>query len=119
MFKEVLKEVVDGTQGGIAGLLMGLDGIPVDQYIRDQDAVDVATVGSEYSVVLKSIKTAAQMLEVGSANEVAIQAERMTTVIRLLNEEYFVAVTLAPGGNVGKARFLLRTRGEKILAELS
>ena len=50
------------------------------------------------------------MLDAGDAREVAIKTERMTTVIRLINEEYFVAIAIKPSGNVGKARFLLRTR---------
>ncbi len=120
MFREVLKEVVDNTDGSVAGLLMGFDGILVDQYVREESdaAFDVENVGMEYSVVLKGIRTAAEMLEAGTAREVAIRAERLTTVIRLLNEEYFVAVTLNPTGNLGKARFLLRTRSPKLLADL-
>jgi hypothetical protein len=42
----------------------------------------------------------------------------MTTLIRLLNPEYFVAMTIAPGGNFGKARFLLRTLTPKLVDEL-
>ena len=118
MFKEVLQEVVDRTEGGVAGLLMGFDGIPVEHYVRD-DGVDVETVGMEYSVILKDIRRAAEMLDSGNAREVSIQAEKMTTVIRLLNDEYFVAVALRPDGNYGKARFLLRTQGSKLLTELS
>ena len=83
------------------------------------DAVlDVETVGMEYSVILKSIRQAAELLEAGTAREVAIKAERMITVIRLLNDEYFVAITLKPSGNLGKARFLLRTRSQKLLSDL-
>ena len=40
-------------------------------------------------------------------------------MIRVLNEEYFVAVTLRPDGNYGKARFLLRTASSKLLSELT
>lgn len=119
MFKEVLQEVVDRTEGGVAGLLMGFDGIPVEQYVRDDGTMDVETVGMEYSVILKDIRRAAEMLDSGHAREVSIQAEKMTTVIRLLNDEYFVAVALRPDGNYGKARFLLRTQGSKLLTELS
>ena len=120
MFREVLQEVVDRTEGGVAGLLMGFDGIPVDNYVRDTTApVDVETVGMEFSVILKDIRKAAELLEAGGAQEISIQAERMTTVIRVLNDEYFVAVTLQPSGNYGKARFLLRTAGSKLLSELS
>lgn len=118
MFKEILKDVVDNTEGGVASLLMGFDGIPVDQYVREGEGFDVESVGMEYSVILKNIRNAAQMLEAGDAREVSVQAERVTTVIRLLNDEYFVAIALRPSGNLGKARFLLRTRGTKLLSDL-
>ena len=120
MFKEVLEEVVERTEGGVAGLLMGFDGIPVDSYIKDtdQEVFDVETVGMEYSVILKDIKRAAELLEAGDAKEIAIRAERLTTVIRVLNDGYFVAMTLRPDGNFGKARFLLRTASSKLLSGL-
>jgi len=116
---EVLREVVDRTEGGMAGLLMGFDGLPVEHYVRDRSAsVDVETVGAEYSVVLGQVRKAAEMLEAGTAREIAIQAEHLTTVIRLLNDDYFVAVTLKPHGNSGKARYLLRTSAERLLSAL-
>src|SRR5690349_6923210 len=118
MFKDVLREVVDRTEGGVAGLLMGFDGIPVDHYMREEMPIDVETIGAEYSNILKDIRKAAEMLEAGVAREIAIQAERMTTVIRLLNDDYFVAVTLRPDGNFGKARFLLRTNAARLLGGL-
>ncbi len=115
MFKDVLAEVVRSTDGGIAALVMGFDGIPVDHYVRDQEReMDVEQVGMEYSVILKNIRNAAELLDAGTAHEVAIKAERLTTVIRLLNDEYFIAITLKPTGNLGKARYLLRTRSNAI-----
>lgn len=119
MFRDVLRDVVDRTEGGLAGLLMGFDGIPVDQYVKGEDALDVETVGMEYSVILKDIRRAAEMLEAGVAQEVSIQADRLTTIIRLLNDEYFVALTMVPGGNFGKGRFLLRTSASKLLSNLT
>ncbi len=120
MFKEILQEVVDNTDGGVAGLIMGFDGIAVDQYVStEQSPVDVATVGMEFSVILKGIRDAAQLLDSGSAEEVSIKSERLTTLIRLINDEYFVAVTIKPSGNLGKARFLLRTRTPRLLNSLS
>lgn len=110
MFREALEEVVRGTEGGIAALIMGFDGIAVDHYVRDDGAIDVDTIGMEYSVVLKDIQKAADMLEAGATQEVAVRAERMTTVMRLINSQYFVALAIAPTGNVGRGRYLLRTR---------
>lgn len=119
MFKAALRDVVERTNGGVAGLLMGFDGIPVEQYLRAGATLDVETVGMEYSVILTQVSKAAQMLEAGDAREVSIQAERFTTLIRLLNKEYFVALTLLPHGNVGKGRYLLRMLAPKLLDELS
>ena len=118
MFKETLRDVVEGTEGGIAGLLMGFDGIPVDSYTKGEPDVDIQTVGSELSVVLKDIRRAVEQLQAGSAREVAIQSEKVTTLVRLLNADYFMALTLSPDGNFGKGRFLLRLAAPKLLSNL-
>lgn len=119
MFKSILREVVENADGAVASILMGFDGITVDSYASDGSGVDMETVGSEYSQVLMQIRQAAQMLDMGTASEVAIQAENMTTLMRLLNEEYFIAVAMRPQGNIGKARFLLRTSAPKLLENLT
>src|SRR6201995_903905 len=110
MFQAVLKEVVDGTEGGIATLLMDFEGIAVESYSKPDAAFDITTIGAEFSVVIKSIQRAAQMLEAGETAEVAIQAEKMLTLIRVVNESYFVAFSMTPDANIGKARYMLRTR---------
>jgi predicted regulator of Ras-like GTPase activity (Roadblock/LC7/MglB family) len=119
VFKTILREVVENTDGALASILMGFDGITVDSYSGDTGKVDMETVGSEYSQVLMQIKQAAQMLEMGTASEVAVQAENLTTVMRMLNDEYFVALALEPSGNVGKGRYLLRLQAGKLLETLS
>jgi predicted regulator of Ras-like GTPase activity (Roadblock/LC7/MglB family) len=119
MFQEVLRDMVERTDGAIASLLMGFDGIPVDSYNNAADSLNVESVGSEYGAVLGQIKHAASMLELGTAQEVSVQAANMTTVIRLLNDEYFVAMALRPAGNIGKARYLLRLRAEELRQALT
>lgn len=119
MFKDILREVVESTDGAVASILMGFDGITVESYTDAASGINMETVGMEYSQVLHQIKDAAQLLEMGSAREVAVQAENMTTVIRLLNDEYFIALALSPTGNIGKARFLLRMQAGKLLENLT
>jgi predicted regulator of Ras-like GTPase activity (Roadblock/LC7/MglB family) len=118
VFQDVLKDVVDGTEGGIASLLMDFEGIAVDSYSKPGAPLDISIIGAEFSVVLKSIQRAAEMLAAGDTAEVAIQAEKTTTLIRVVNANYFVAVSMAPGANIGKARYLLRTRVPALLKEL-
>ena len=120
MFKNVLREVVDNTEGAIASLLMGFDGITVDAYhLGEAPQPNIETVGMEYTAVLSQIRQAAEMLDIGACREVAVQTEGMTTIIRLINDDYFAAVTLRPGGNYGKARFQLRVKAPDLLNSLA
>src|SRR3954471_11695254 len=101
MFKDALRQIVEQTEGAIAGLLMGFDGIAVESYTKDEagrEAKDINEIGMEFSVILSSIKRAAESLEAGHAREVAIQSEHLTTLIRVVNDDYFVALTMRPDG---------------------
>ena len=118
MFQETLREIVDKTEGGVAGLIMDSEGIAVDSYARSDAAFDITTVGIEFGVVLSSIKRAADSLEAGTTSEVAIGTDKIITIIRTLGDNYFLALTLRPDGNLGKGRFLMRTAAPKLLAEL-
>src|SRR5262245_63921409 len=118
MFKEALQSVVDGTDGGLAGLLMDFEGIAVESYAKEESPLDVEAVGAEVSVLVKAIQRATEMLDAGETKEVAFRSEKMATLVRVLNANYFIALALAPEGNLGKARFLLRTAAPKLAAEL-
>ncbi|MBI4509723.1 MAG: hypothetical protein HY698_08795 [Deltaproteobacteria bacterium] len=118
MFKEPLQKIVDNVEGGIAGLVMGFDGIAVDTYVRERDKADINTVGMELSFVLTQVRKAAQVLELGAISEFAIKAEKLTIVIRVLSNDYFLALALTPDGNFGKGRYLMRVVAPKLQAEL-
>jgi predicted regulator of Ras-like GTPase activity (Roadblock/LC7/MglB family) len=118
MFQEALREIVDKTEGGVAGLIMDSEGIAVDSYAREGAPFDITTVGIEFGVVLGSIKRAADSLEAGKTNEIAINTEKMITIIRTLNDTYFLALAMRPDGNLGKGRYMMRTAAPKLIAEL-
>ena len=119
MFKEVLREVVNGTDGGLAGLVMDFEGIPVDSFSKDEMPFDVETVGAELSVVVKAMQRASEMLEAGDTKEVAFKSEKLVTLVRVVNSTYFVALALGPDGNFGKGRYMLRVLAPKLAQELS
>ncbi len=118
MFKEPLQKIVDNVEGGIAGLVMGFDGIAVESYTREGQKMDITTVGMEFSFILTQVRKAAEILEVGGVTEISIKAEKLTIVIRMLSPEYFVALALTPEGNFGKGRFMMRLVAPKLQAEL-
>jgi predicted regulator of Ras-like GTPase activity (Roadblock/LC7/MglB family) len=119
MFQENIKRLVDDTEGGVAGLLMGFDGIAVDSYRREDGGIDIQTVGMEFSFILIQVRKAAEILEVGGVQEIAIRTQTVTILIRVLTPEYFLALALRPDGNLGKGRYLLRVVAPKVVAELA
>jgi predicted regulator of Ras-like GTPase activity (Roadblock/LC7/MglB family) len=118
MFKEPLQKIVDNVEGGIAGLVMGFDGIAVETYTREGHKIDINTVGMEFSFILTQVRKAAEILDVGQMTEVSIKAEKLTIVIRLLSHDYFLALALTPEGNFGKGRYLMRVVAPRLQAEL-
>jgi predicted regulator of Ras-like GTPase activity (Roadblock/LC7/MglB family) len=121
MFQTLLKDVVDSVEGGLATLVMDFEGIAVDSYSKPTAGpdFDISTIGAEFSVVVKSIQRASEMLEAGEAAEVMVQAAKVTTLIRVVSDTYFVAFTMTPDANIGKARYVLRTKVPMLLKELS
>jgi predicted regulator of Ras-like GTPase activity (Roadblock/LC7/MglB family) len=118
MFKEALASMVAGTEGGIAGLLMDFEGIPLETFVNPNAEFDIETVGAEVSVVVKAIQRASENLGAGDTHEVSFNSDTMVTVIRVLSANYFLALTLKPEGNFGKARYLMRVTAPKLLADL-
>jgi predicted regulator of Ras-like GTPase activity (Roadblock/LC7/MglB family) len=117
MFSNKLEETVRNIAGAKAAILMGFDGIPVDQFTADETQ-DIETIGMEFSVLLKEVRKAAEMLEAGAAEELTVRTEKMSTILRVVSDEYFVALALAPDGNLGKGRYLLRLIAPELRREL-
>ena len=118
MFADTLRKVVDNVDGGIAAVIMGLDGIPVDSYVRQSDKLDVNTVGMEFSFILGQVRKAGDSLQVGGLEELTVKAQRLMLVCRMVSPQYFIAVVMAPEGNFGKARYLARLASPALNAAL-
>lgn len=118
MFAETLKKVVDNIEGGIAAVIMGLDGIAVDSYVKLDDRVDVNTVAMEFSFILSQVRKAGDSLAVGNLEELSVKAQRLLLVCRMLSPQYFIAIVMAPEGNFGKARYLARLAQPALVAQL-
>lgn len=118
MFAATLREVVDKTEGALASLLMDFEGIPVESYKKDSSLFDIDIVGAEFSVIVKSVQRAVESLDAGTTKEFAVQADKVITIVRLLNKDYFVALTMKPEANIGKGRYMLRLAEPKLLGEL-
>jgi predicted regulator of Ras-like GTPase activity (Roadblock/LC7/MglB family) len=102
---------------------MGLNGLPVDSHRVSDPGVelelDLDGLWVEYSSLFGQIQRAAESMQGGQVKEVAIHTDRLTTLVRMINPEYFLALALAPDGNVGKGRFALRIIAPQLVPELA
>jgi len=119
MFSEILQRIVEETGGGIGAVLMGYDGIAIDQYFAPDEELDLHMVVVEYSNVLKEIRKTADILSLGDMEEISIRTDRFIIVIRILNDEYFVAMVIDRDGNFGKGRYLMTREGFNLIEALN
>ena len=118
-FREHIQTIVDGVPGAIACTVMGFDGIAIDSYECGRPPVDIPTLLTEYSAAVQQLKRgAAQQPEAGRVDELVVNSSNLIAVLRLLTDEYFLAVVLNHAGYTGKARYLMRVRAPLIVKEL-
>jgi predicted regulator of Ras-like GTPase activity (Roadblock/LC7/MglB family) len=118
VFAEQIKNVVDNVNGGLGGLIMGLDGISLEHYLAGSNELDVETAGMEFSYILTQVRKAGEVLELGGVNEMVVKAEGITLLIRMLTDEYFLAIFLGSTASMGKTRFLMRVAAANLRPEL-
>lgn len=117
-FNEIMMEMVESVDGGIAGTVMATDGIPLGQYVKPGNECSMDVMGVEYSKVLDEIKKAAEVLQLGGVEEITISSNGTNVALRILSHEYFIAFILTSASLLGKAKFKLRVATDKSRIEL-
>lgn len=122
-FREHLEAVVGSVDGSVACSVMGFDGIAVDTHQPDARAEEAATLELqtaliEYGNLLGQLKNTAQTLKTGAVTEVSVNSEKVLTIMRMVNPDYFVVLAMLPDGNYGKGRYALRLAAPKLAKEL-
>lgn len=107
-FRAILQGLVEGVEGGQGAVIMGYDGIPIDEYMRADLAFDIQLLSVEYATLLKEIKRTVEVLRTGEMEEVSIATGLTRVIVRPVNEEFFVVFVLGKDGNFGKGRYLLK-----------
>jgi predicted regulator of Ras-like GTPase activity (Roadblock/LC7/MglB family) len=119
MFRDTLQKMVDRLDGGVAGILMGFDGIAVDYYSREgQEGIDIQTVGMELAHAVTQMRKAVERLDLGQAAEITMRTDQLVVLMYVLSKEYFVACAVRPDSSFGKARYVMRLAAPQIRAEL-
>ena len=125
MLREPLEALCRRLDGAIAVSVFGTDGHLLETvrspalFDDPEEADSLNTLWGEYATVLSQVQESAQMLAAGPLEELLLASERMSTVIRPLNEDVFLALTVRPEASTGKARYLCRVTAPRLLGALS
>lgn len=117
-FKEFLQTVVQNVDGAVGAVVMGFDGIAIDDYMDGESSVDLQLLTAEYAAVLKEVKRTVEVLKSGVLQEVSIKTELLTVIARVINDDFFALLVLTEDGNFGKGRFYLRRDAMKLAEAL-
>lgn len=115
-FSEILKDAVGRVDGAVSAMVLGSDGILVEEYALEK-LISLEDLGAEASAMIKDINLAAKDLGLGKAQEFSIISERCGIIMRQINTSYYLALVIKPDGNFGKGRFVLKTAVPKMAGE--
>lgn len=107
-FSETLKSIVESVEGGLGAIIMADDGIAIDEYFLDDAGMDLNLMAVEYASLLKEVKRTAEVLKTGGLEEMTVNTGRSQIIVRIVNDDLFIALILGQDGNYGKGRYLLR-----------
>ncbi len=115
-FLEVLKETVNQVNGAVSSMIIGSDGIPVQEYASER-LIDLTGLGAEASAMIRDISVAAENLGLGEPKEFSIISDKCGIIMRKIKDGYYMALVIKPEGNYGKGRFILKSAVPKIESE--
>lgn len=107
ILSQLIEKLTSDCDGALAGFVTSFDGLPVELCSTAEEA-PARAAGMEFAFVLTQVRKAADILKVGALEEVIICCEQYTFVLRVLDDDHFAGVLLAPEANLGKSRFELR-----------
>lgn len=122
-FTEHLQQIVSSVDGAIACSVMGFDGIAVETHqapAAEEAAatLELSNAWIEFANLLSQLKNTAETLKTGRVAELSLNTEKVITIMRMVNAEYFLVLGMLPTGNYGKGRYVLRVAAPRVAQEL-
>ncbi len=115
-FQEILQDMVEKS-GGVAGTVMGKDGIAIQNYVKKGRSCDIEGIGVEFGKVLEDVIKVAETLQMGEVEEMSVSYVSSKLLIRLIKHDYFAVVALDSSGFTGKAKYELKKAVSRLIEE--
>ncbi|MAI77821.1 MAG: hypothetical protein CL917_02670 [Deltaproteobacteria bacterium] len=123
-FEVLLKKIVSECPGVLGAALVGEDGLLISQagaggWGEEANlSGDMSMLGVEIVRAFRTLAQTSREIEGGSAMELMIRLEKITLIASRIDNEVLLILGVAPDGNLGKARYLMRRENWAILQEI-
>lgn len=117
-YRDALKQLADSVDGALAAIIMGYDGISIDEYLVENVPFDLQLLAVEYANLLRDIRRTIDLLQNGDMQEVSIATDRVRVLVRTISDEFFLVLIIDADGNFGKGRYLLARESYNLREEL-
>jgi predicted regulator of Ras-like GTPase activity (Roadblock/LC7/MglB family) len=118
MFKDVLQGLVGKIEEARGAVIVGVDGIPLEEYSQG-GALDLEKLAAECTSLVKTATETGRALDQGPAREVVLRCDGAQTLLRFLTADYFLCLILGPHAQLGRARYELQKACQRLERELA
>lgn len=120
MLRETLQKALNNTERALGVLIMGTDGITVDQVWKNgAKPLNSEIVLAEYTSLLRTAKRVGDDLLFDRLRELTISGDEVIFIMRLVNADYYLAMVLETSGNFGRGRYELLCAEMILVKELA
>lgn len=109
MFKTALTAILERTENSLGALIMGTDGIAVEQVLSDEGRdLNLDVAAAEFTTLVRNAQRTGSDIGHGRLRELVMAYDDVSIIARLINDEYFLLLALHPDAVLGRGRFELR-----------
>ena len=125
MFDQMLEDMIEKIPGALGATIMGYDGVPVaclslqgrrSDHEIGNDLWEAASI--DLLLKIADIKKVTDRLDAGNLDQVTVQTEGFTLLMRPLSDVYVLVLALENESWAGKGRYIMRLVGAEMRQEL-
>jgi predicted regulator of Ras-like GTPase activity (Roadblock/LC7/MglB family) len=116
-FADILKNLVERVPGALGAIFADWEGEMVDQFAH-VPAIEIQLAGAHWGVVLTQSSRHISALGFGAVQELTVEGEQATVMIRSVTDRYFVVLTAKRDVHLGTALRELERGARTLLGEM-
>mgnify|MGYP001132521121 CR=1 FL=1 len=117
-YSEMLEKTVGSTLGASAASIVGMDGIPLADFNKDE-SFEQSVFDAEIATILSTGEKAIKDTQSGELKEVILSTDNVTIIACTIGKDYFVMIVLkGESQNIGMARLTIRKLSKELAKTL-